>query len=267
MSWPGLKPAASIALTAIVERRLGRGQVGREAAFVADVGVEPGLLELALERLEHFRTPAHRLAQARRAERHDHEFLEVDRIVGVHAAVDDVHHRRRQDARRRSADIAIELQVGGFRRRLGDRQRNAEDRVGAKPRLVGRAVEGDHRLVDLDLLLSLETADGVENVAGDRLDRLLDALAAVAALVAVAQLDRLMRAGRGARRHGGAAHGAVLEHDVDLDSRVAATVQDLARDNVYDGGHAAPPDDRLRAAPAGAIPRALLRQARDGRKS
>jgi hypothetical protein len=142
----------------------------------------------------------------------------------VDAAVDDVHHRRRQDARRGPADIAIELQVGGFGRRLGDRQRNAEDRVGAEPRLVGRAVEGDHRLVDLDLLLGLEAADGVENVAGDRFDRLLDALAAVAALVAVAQLDRLVGAGRGARRHGGAAHRAVFEHDVDLDGRVAAAV-------------------------------------------
>ena len=237
MSWPGLKPAALDRLDAIVERRFGRGQVGGEAALVADVGVEPGLLELALEGVEHFRAPAHRLLEARRAKRHDHEFLEVDRVVGMDAAVDDVHHRRRQDARRRSADVAIELQVGGFGRRLGDRQRNAEDRVGAEPRLVGRAVEGDHRLVDLDLLLGFEAADRVENVAGDRLDRPRDALAAIAALVAVAQFDRLVRAGRGARRNGGAAHRTVLEHDVDLDGRVAATVKDFARDNVNDSGH------------------------------
>ena len=30
------------------------------------------------------------------AERHHHEFLEVDAAVGVRAAVEDIHHRRRQ---------------------------------------------------------------------------------------------------------------------------------------------------------------------------
>src|SRR3979411_2818886 len=49
-----------------------------------------------------------RLAEGRRADRHDHEFLEVDRVVGMHPAVDDVHHRGRQQARRAPAHIAIE---------------------------------------------------------------------------------------------------------------------------------------------------------------
>ena len=42
-----------------------------------------------------------RTASAKRggADRHDHEFLEVDRIVGMGAAVEDVHHRHRQQSR------------------------------------------------------------------------------------------------------------------------------------------------------------------------
>ena len=32
-----------------------------------------------------------------RPTRHDHEFLEIDVVVGVLAAVEDVHHRHRQD--------------------------------------------------------------------------------------------------------------------------------------------------------------------------
>ena len=104
-------------------------------------------------------------------------------------------------------------------------------------RLVRRAVELDHGLVDLDLVLGLEAGDRVENVAVDRFDRLQDALAAVAALVAVAQFDRLVRAGRSARGHGGAAHRAVLERDVDLDGGIAAAVENFARGDVDDGGH------------------------------
>ena len=38
----------------------------------------------------------------------DHEFLEIDIVVGVLAAVEDVHHRHRQRACRRPAQITIE---------------------------------------------------------------------------------------------------------------------------------------------------------------
>ena len=63
------------------------------------------------------------------------------------------------------------------------------------------------------------------------------ALAEIARLVAVAELDRLVGAGRGAGRHRRAAHRAVLEDHIDLDGRVAAAVEDLAPDDVDDGGH------------------------------
>ena len=62
----------------------------------------------------------------------------------------------------------------------------------------------------------------------------------IARLVAVAQLDRLVRAGRGAGRHGGAAARAVLEDDVDFDGRIAAAIEDFAADNVGNGGHGVP---------------------------
>ncbi len=124
----------------------------------------------------------------------------------------------------------------GRGRGLGDRQRHAEDGIGAEPALVGRAVERDQRLVDLDLGLGIHAADGIENLAVDRVDRLADPLAEIA-LAAVAQLDRLVRPGRGARRHRGAALRPVLEHDIDLDGRIAAAVEDFAADDVDDCGH------------------------------
>ena len=171
-------------------------------------------------------------------DRHDHEFLEIDRIVGMHAAIDDVHHRHRQEPRAGSADIAVERQPVGVGRRLRHGQRDAEDGIGAEPALVLRAVELDQRLVDMDLVFRLHAADGVEDLAVHRFDRLQHALAEEALLVAVAQLHRLMRAGRGAGRHGGAAEGAVLQGHVDLHRRIAAAVEDLPADDVDDGGHA-----------------------------
>ena len=154
------------------------------------------------------------------------------------AAIDDVHHRHRQDVGVRSAEIAVERQARRFGGRLGDGERDTEDGVGAKPRLVCRAVELDHRAVDVNLVLGLEPPDGLEEFAVHRLDGALDALAEIA-LAAVAQFDGLVGTGGSARRHGSAAHRAVLEHDIDLDGRVAAAIQNFAADNIDDGGHGA----------------------------
>ena len=96
------------------------------------------------------------LGEARGAGGDDHELLEVDRVVGVGAAVEDVHHRHRQDRRLAAAvelgEVAVERLAGVGGGGLGDRQRDAEDRVGAEPALVRGAVELDHRLVERALL-------------------------------------------------------------------------------------------------------------------
>ena len=136
-----------------------------------------------------------------------------------------------------TADVAVERQPARGCRRLGAGERHAEDGVGAEPALVLGPVELDQRCIERTLVLRIHAGERIEDFSVDRVDRLLHALAEIAALVAVAQLDRLVRAGRGARGHPRAAHRAVLQHDIDLDRRVAAAVEDLAADDVDDGGH------------------------------
>ena len=87
---------------------------------------------------------AQRLGEVRRADRHDHELLEVDRIVGVLAAVEDVHHRHRQAGRADAAEIGVKRQSRRLGRGARDRHRDAEDGVGAELRLGLGAVERDH---------------------------------------------------------------------------------------------------------------------------
>src|SRR5208282_4523295 len=218
----------------LIERGLGRRQVGREAALVAYIGIVAAGFERRAQGVKNLRPGAQRLGEGFGAERHDHEFLEVDRVVGVHAAIDDVHHRHRQNPRRGTADIAVERQLVRGRRRLGDGERHAE------PALVGGAVERDHGLVDPDLALDLHAAQGVENLAVDGLDRLAHALAEIALFIAVAQLDGLVGSGRSARWHAGAAARAVLQYDIDLDGRIAAAVENFPADDIDDRGHARP---------------------------
>ena len=180
---------------------------------------------------------AQRLAVRGRTDGGDHELLDVDVGVGVRPTVEDVHHRDRQHVRVRAAEVAEERQVGRVGGGLGHGERDAEDRVGAELALVGGAVEVDQRGVDQALLGGLEADELGGDLVDDGVDGLLDALAQVAGGVAVTALDGLERAGRGARGDGGAGDGAVVEGDLDLDSGVAARVQDLAGADGLDAGH------------------------------
>ena len=71
-------------------------QVRGEPAFVADAGRMSGLFQNRPERVEDLGAGPQRFGKRRRAERHDHELLQVDAAVRMRTAVQDVHHRRRQ---------------------------------------------------------------------------------------------------------------------------------------------------------------------------
>src|SRR5262245_18081289 len=111
-----------------LDRVLARREVGREPALVADGRGHPGLLEQLLQRVEDLDRDAQPLGERLRAARHDHELLEVERVVRVRAAVDDVQHRHRKHARRLAAQPAVERNSLLVGKRLGRGQRNAEDR-------------------------------------------------------------------------------------------------------------------------------------------
>jgi hypothetical protein len=188
--------------------------------------------------MEHLGPEAQRLGERRRAVGHDHELLGVEGIVGVRAAVDDVHERHRQGPRGRAADVAVEGQAAGFRRGLRHRQGDAQDRVGAQAALVPAPVEVDHEEIDERLV------EGVlpDDLAGQRVvhgrDRLAHAATEVTLLVAVAQLHRLALAGGGAGGHRRPSDGPALERHLHLDGGVAPAVQDLPGEDGFDPRHA-----------------------------
>ncbi|MNY13629.1 hypothetical protein D3C86_1467720 [compost metagenome] len=112
-----------------LDGRLVRRQVGRKASLIAHCSRHAATLEQALQRVEDLHTPAHGFRELRRPHWHDHEFLHVDVVVGMSAAVDDVHHGQGQHRLAIAADVAIESfpsrDRSGFRRR----ERNRKDGV------------------------------------------------------------------------------------------------------------------------------------------
>ncbi len=217
-----------------LQRLVDRVEAGGVAAFVADQRLVTGVVQRLAQRVEDLRAAAHRLGHRGRADRHDHALLELQRALGVLAAVDDVHHRHRQRGRRRPAQVAVERHAQRHRRGARHGQRHAQQRVGAEVALVGRAVELDQRAVDLALRGRVHPFDGRPDDLVDRRDRLEHALAAVARLVAVALLDRFVRAGRGARGYHRFLDRAERGRHADRDGRVSARVEDLSRAHALD---------------------------------
>lgn len=187
--------------------------------------------------MEHFGPHAHRVADSGGGHRHDHEFLNVDGVVGMFAAVDDVHHRHRQDTRRGAADIAVQRLRTIVRRRLGRGQRHAQDGIRAQTAFVVGAVQFDHDLVDLDLFGGVDAHQRLGDLAVDGGAGFQHALAHVTRLVAVTLFDRLIGTRGRARWHGSPAHCAVFQDHVDFDGGVATAVENFAGVNVYDGAH------------------------------
>ncbi len=145
--------------------------------------------------MEHLGPHAHSLTDGWCTDRHDHEFLHINRVVGMGTAIDDIHHRHRHGAGRGTTNIAIERQTGIFCRCLGNREADAEDRIRAEIALVVGAVEGEHHLVDDDLLMGIHAEQRILNIGIHRIDRVLHALAQIAGLVTITEFNRLMGTG------------------------------------------------------------------------
>jgi hypothetical protein len=218
-------------------RFVGGSKVRRKPAFVAYIRIVAGIVQRFLEGVEDLGTHADGVGHAFRADRHDHEFLDVDRIVGVRAAIDDVHHRCRQDTGVRTADIAVKRHGGVFRRGLGERQRDAKDGVCAKAGFVVRAIEVDHQHVEHPLIGGVEAGEFIADLAIHGIDGLQDALAEVAVLVSVALFVGLIGAGGRTRRDSGAACRAIVQCHIDFDGRIAPAVEDFAGVDVNDLAH------------------------------
>ena len=127
------------------------------------------------------------VAERCEAQRHDHEFLNIDGIVRVLAAVDDVHHGRRQQIGAGAAQVPVQrlLRVlggrlsHGHRRRPGLRWRPTTSCSACRPGSI-------MHLVDFALVQRVHADQAVGNAAVDVVDRREHAFPKIRALVPVA---------------------------------------------------------------------------------
>ena len=181
--------------------------------------------------MEYLCTAAQSLAEGRSGNRHDHEFLNLNVVGSVCAAVEDVHHRHRQGLSVAAADVVVQRQAQSLCSSLGNSQGYAEDSVCAELGLVRGAVSLDHSLVDCLLVESVHADNNFSDLAVYS----VNSLDVVAGLVAVAQLASLEDTGGSAGRNSSAAHvcaGVALNVNLNLNGRVAAGVHNFAADYI-----------------------------------
>ena len=94
----------------VLERLFVRLEVRRETALVAYAAAESRIMQNLLQRVVDLGAPTKRLGERGGADRHDHELLEVDVVVRMNAAVQDVHHRRGEQMSVRATDVLVQWQ-------------------------------------------------------------------------------------------------------------------------------------------------------------
>ena len=186
-------------------------QVGRKSPFVSHRGVVSLLLQHIAQRMEDLGAHTQGVAKAWGPEGHDHELLQVDGVVRVLPAVQDVHHGGGQGLGIHAAEVPVERQPHIVRRRLGHGHGHAQKRVGPELLLLGRPVQLAQEMIQIGLIRGLHALDLGGDGLIDVLHGLGDALPQVPARVAIAKLQRLARARGRPGRHRRPAQGAALQ--------------------------------------------------------
>ena len=140
----------------------------------------PRFRKHSLQVVEDLDAHAQAVAEAGGSHRHDHELLEVDVVVGMGAAVEDVHHGHRQQPGIDASQIAIEGLATGLGGGPGHGQRHRQKGVGAHGRLVGRPVQLQHLAVDFHLPAGIQSQQRTGDALIDVGHRLLHAFAQIA---------------------------------------------------------------------------------------
>jgi len=197
-------------------------QVGGETAFVAHAGGMAVRMQNGFQGMKDLGPDAQGIAECLGAHRQDHEFLDVQTVVRMGAAVDHVHERHGQHLGVDAAQILMKRQGEKLAGGPGRGHGYAEHGVGPQAALVLRAVQVNQSIVDLHLAQGIHADDGFGDFAVHMFHGLEHALALVPFFIAIAQFQGFARARGRARRHGGPSHMAGFKGNFHFHRGIAA---------------------------------------------
>ena len=140
--------------------------------------------------VENFRATTQGFTEGFRAHRHDHEFLDVQAVVGMSTTIDHIHHGNGHGHRASATNVTVQRQACVFSCGARHCHRHCQHGIGAQTALVIRAVQVQHHLVDVSLLRRVQTDQGLSDFAVDIVNRLQNAFAQVTAFIAITHFQR-----------------------------------------------------------------------------
>ena len=170
-------------------------QVRCETAFVADGSWKAFAVTQFFQCVENFGAATQGFAERFCADGHNHEFLDVQAVVGMFAAVDNVHHWNRQSHWACATQVTIQRQACIFSGCACYGHRNGQGGVGTQVTFVFRTVQFDHDLVDIRLFVGIDTDEGLRDLVVDVVNGFQYAFAQVTGFVAVTQFQSFFLAG------------------------------------------------------------------------
>ena len=153
------------------------------------------------------------------------------------AAVENVHHRNRENLCVCAADVLVQRHSIVVSCCACASQGNCESRICAELGLELCSVEIDHDLIDFALAGNIETDDLRCNDLVNVVNSLQSSLAAETLLVAVTEFERFTLTGGCAGRNDGTTERAGFCGNLSLDCRVTAGINYFTCINTYDIRH------------------------------
>jgi hypothetical protein len=160
-------------------------------------------------------------------DRHDHEFLYIDIVVGMGTTVQDVHHRKRQFPGVYAANIAVEGQTECLCRSLGNSDGNTEDRICPEITFEFSPVQFDHAQIYAGLIGCVHPDDLIRDLGVHIVDCGENSFSQVSSGVAVSQFQGFPLTRGGSRWYGCPAHYPGLQQYFYFQSRVASRIENL----------------------------------------
>ena len=158
----------------------------------------------------------------------------------MRSPIHDIHHGNRQEVCPYAANILKQRQFMRVCRSVCHRERCTQHGIRSQTRLVLRAVQRQHHLIDIRLIIGFGTGQNVGNFTVYGFDRFLHAFTAITA-IPVPQFQHFVRPRGCAGGNSGATESAILQINIHLDCWITSTVENFACVNVYYGRHRSTP--------------------------
>ena len=172
--------------------------------------------------MEYFGTVTDRFAEGWRADWQNHELLQINAVISMRTAVDDVHHGYRQNKFAGFVQEFVQRYAGFLCSSARGSHGNTQNGVSTNAAFAWSTIQSNHFFVQRSLVVGIHTDDRFANFGIDEVNSVQYTFTQIASFVTVAQFDCFAFAGGGTGGHHRTADDAGCQIHFRFNSRITA---------------------------------------------